>query len=117
MQPGVARVGWIGTGVMGASMCGHLLAAGHPVTVTNRTRAKADALVGAGATWADSPAAVAAASDVVFVMVGYPSEVEEVVLGASQTGEGGVLTALGAGGVLVDMTTSRPALAVEIAAR
>jgi 3-hydroxyisobutyrate dehydrogenase len=111
------RIGWIGTGVMGASMCGHLLAAGHPVTVTTRTRSKADALVGAGAAWADSPAAVAAASDVVFVMVGYPSEVEDVVLGDHQTGEGGVLGALAAGGLVVDMTTSRPALAVEIASR
>jgi 3-hydroxyisobutyrate dehydrogenase len=110
------RIGWIGTGVMGASMCGHLLAAGHPVAVTTRTRAKADALVAAGATWADSPAAVAAVSDVVFVMVGYPTEVEEVVLGTGGGG-GGALDALAPGGLLVDMTTSRPALAVEIAAR
>ena len=105
-------MGWIGAGVMGASMCGHLLAAGHPVTVTTRTRTKADALVDAGASWANSPADVAAASDVVFVMVGYPAEVQEVVLGAE-----GVVTTLAPGGVLVDMTTSRPALAVEIAAR
>jgi 3-hydroxyisobutyrate dehydrogenase len=105
------RVGWIGTGVMGASMCGHLLAAGHPVTVTTRTPGKADALLAAGAVWADSPAAVAAASDVVFVMVGYPSEVEEVVLGHD-----GALGTLAPGGLLVDMTTSRPALAVAIAA-
>ncbi len=111
------RIGWIGAGVMGASMCGHLLAAGHPVTVTTRTRTKADALVEAGTSWADSPADVAAASDVVFVMVGYPAEVEEVVLGSSQTGEGAVVTTLAPGGVLVDMTTSRPALAIEIAAR
>jgi 3-hydroxyisobutyrate dehydrogenase len=110
------RVGWIGTGVMGSSMCGHLLAAGHPVTVTTRTRVKADALVDAGATWAHSAAAVAAESDVVFVMVGYPDDVEEVVLGASGTGEGGALGALASGSLLVDMTTSRPALAVRIAA-
>ncbi len=110
-------MGWIGAGVMGASMCGHLLAAGHPVTVTTRTRTKADALVDSGASWADSPADGAAARDVGFVMVGYPAEVQEVVLGASQTGEGGVVTTLAPGGVLVDMTTSRPALAVEIAAR
>jgi len=98
------RVGWIGTGVMGASMSGHLLAAGHPVTVTTRTRAKADALVAAGADWADSPGEVAAASDVVFVMVGYPAEVEEVMLGDS-----GVLASLAPGSLLVDLTTSRPA--------
>jgi 3-hydroxyisobutyrate dehydrogenase len=117
MQPGDVRIGWIGTGVMGSSMCGHLLAAGHAVTVTTRTRTKADALLEAGASWADSPTAVAGASDVVFVMVGYPTEVEEVVLGASRTGEGGVLGALAPGGLLVDMTTSRPALAVELAVR
>jgi 3-hydroxyisobutyrate dehydrogenase len=93
-------------------MCGHLAAAGRPVTVTTRTRSKADGLVADGAAWADSPAAVAAASDVVFVMVGYPSEVEEVVLG-----DDGVLSSLAPGGLVVDMTTSRPALAVEIARR
>jgi len=68
------------------------------------------------AAWADSPAAVAATSDVVFVMVGYPAEVEEVVLGAAHS-SGGVLGAMPSGGLLVDMTTSRPALAVEIAER
>ena len=97
---------------MGASMCGHLLDAGHLVTLTTRTRARADDLVACGARWADSPAEVAAAADVVFTMVGYPSEVEEVVLGAN-----GVLAALAPGGLLVDMTTSRPALAVQIAER
>ena len=112
----MTRIGWIGTGVMGASMCGHLLAAGHEVTVTTRTRGKAEALVAGGAAWADSPAAVAAASDVVFVMVGFPDEVEAVVLGAADR-SGGVLGALAPGGLVVDMTTSRPALAVEIAER
>jgi 3-hydroxyisobutyrate dehydrogenase len=106
------RIGWVGTGVMGSSMCAHLVAAGHPVTLTTRTPGKADALLAAGAAWADSPAAVAATSDVVFVMVGYPSEVEDVVLAAD-----GVLGALTPGSLVVDMTTSRPALAVEIATR
>ena len=106
------RIGWIGTGVMGASMCGHLLQAGHPVTLTTRTRSKAQGLLAGGAAWAESPAEVAAAADVVFVMVGYPSEAEEVVLGVD-----GALAALEPGGLLVDMTTSRPALAVEIAER
>jgi 3-hydroxyisobutyrate dehydrogenase len=105
------RIGWIGTGIMGASMCGHLLAAGHPVTVFNRTRARADDLLARGAVWAESPRAVAAASDVVFTMVGYPSDVREVVLGPA-----GVLAGAAAGGVLVDMSTSEPALAREIAA-
>jgi 3-hydroxyisobutyrate dehydrogenase len=106
------RIGWIGTGVMGASMCGHLLAAGHPVTVTTRTASKADDLVGRGAAWAETPAEVAAASEIVFTMLGYPDEVDDVVLGPE-----GVLVALAPGGVLVDMTTSRPALAVAIAER
>jgi 3-hydroxyisobutyrate dehydrogenase len=111
-QSGRTRVGWIGTGVMGASMCGHLLDAGYAVTVTTRTPAKADKLVARGAVWADSPAAVASVSDIVFTMLGYPSEVETVVLGS-----GGVLGALAPGSIVVDMTTSRPALAAEIASR
>src|SRR5687767_5420105 len=76
------RVGWIGTGVMGQSMCGHLIAAGYPTTVYSRTRDKAEPLLGAGATWADSPRAVAAASDVIFTMVGFPRDVREVYFGA-----------------------------------
>ena len=70
---GTTRLGWIGTGVMGASMCGHLMARGFAVTVHSRTRAKADALIERGAQWADSPLAVARQSDVVFTMVGFPS--------------------------------------------
>lgn len=108
-QPGSTRVGWIGTGVMGASMCGHLLRKGHEVTVTTRTRARADALLGAGASWADTPAEVAAASDVVFSMVGFPTDVRDVLLGP-----GGALSRARPGAVLVDMTTSEPSLAVEI---
>jgi 3-hydroxyisobutyrate dehydrogenase len=109
--PGRTRVGWIGTGVMGASGCRRLLEAGWKVSVSNRTRAKAEPLLAAGATWADTPAAVAAASDVVVTMVGFPSDVREVVLGAD-----GVLAGLAPGSVLVDLTTSEPSLAVEIAA-
>ena len=107
-----ARIGWIGTGIMGASMAGHLLSAGHSVSIFNRTRSpRADDLVARGAVWADSPRAVAAASDVVFTMVGYPSDVREVVLGPY-----GALAGAAPGSVLVDMTTSEPALAREIAA-
>jgi 3-hydroxyisobutyrate dehydrogenase len=111
ISPDKTRVGWIGTGVMGRSMCGHILDAGYRITVFNRTRSKADALVERGAKWADSPRDVAAASDVVFTIVGYPDDVREVTLG-----ENGALAGLKQGGVLVDMTTSRPALAIEIAA-
>lgn len=103
------RVGWIGTGLMGAPMAGHLLAAGHEVAVFNRTRARADALVGDGARWCGSPAAVAEDCEVVFSMVGYPADVRDTVLD-------GVLPAMPAGALLVDMTTSEPSLAQEIAA-
>ncbi|MEZ6100451.1 MAG: NAD(P)-dependent oxidoreductase [Pirellulaceae bacterium] len=106
------RIGWIGTGVMGRSMCGHLLAAGYATTVYNRSREKAQCLLDAGATWADSPKDVAAASDVVFSIVGYPHDVRSVILG-----EHGVLAGCKNGAVIVDMTTSQPALAVEIAER
>jgi 3-hydroxyisobutyrate dehydrogenase len=109
-DPAQTRVGWIGTGVMGTSMCGHLLDGGATVTVFSRTRVRAEPLVARGATWADTPTAVAAASDVVFTMVGTPADVRAVTLGAD-----GVLAGLGSGAVLVDMTTSDPALALEIA--
>jgi 3-hydroxyisobutyrate dehydrogenase len=108
--PGRTRVGWIGTGVMGASGCRRLLEAGWSLTVSNRTPSKAEPLLAAGASWADTPAAVAAASDVVLTMVGFPSDVREVVLG-----DEGVLSGVAAGAVLVDLTTSEPSLAVEIA--
>lgn len=107
--PGKTRVGWIGTGVMGSSMCGHLIAAGFSATVYSRTKAKAEALIAKGASWAATPKAVAENSDVVFSIVGFPSDVREVLLGAE-----GALAGSRPGCVLVDMTTSQPALAVEI---
>ncbi len=107
--PEKTRIGWIGTGVMGSSMCGHLMAAGYRATVFNRTAAKAQPLVGNGASLADSPRAVAEASDVVFTIVGFPRDVREVTLG-----EQGTLAGARPGTVLVDMTTSEPALAIEI---
>jgi 3-hydroxyisobutyrate dehydrogenase len=108
---GKARIGWIGTGVMGASMAGHLLKAGYPLTVHNRTREKARALLDAGALWADSPRELARDSDMVFTIVGYPRDVEETILG-----ERGVLSGLAAGSLVCDMTTSSPELAERIAA-
>ena len=110
ITPEKTRLGWIGTGVMGQSMCSHLLKAGYRVTVFNRTRAKAEPLLKLGATWAESPRAVAQASEIVFSIVGFPSDVEEVLLG-----EHGALAGSSPGTVLVDMTTSRPSLAIEIA--
>jgi 3-hydroxyisobutyrate dehydrogenase len=112
VTPESSRVGWIGTGVMGSSMCAHLLAAGYSVTVSTRTRAKASALLEAGATWADAPADVATKSDVIFSMVGYPADVREVILGPH-----GALDSARPGAILIDMSTSEPALAVEIAER
>lgn len=110
VAPGKTKLGWIGVGVMGTSMCGHLLAKGFSVSVYNRTRARAEGLLAKGAQWADSPRAVAEASDVVFTIVGYPSDVREVVLGPQ-----GTLSGSKSGNILVDMTTSEPALAQEIA--
>lgn len=95
---------------MGSSMAAHLLVAGYSVTVTTRTRGRADALVAAGAHWAATPAAVAAQSDVVFSIVGGPPDVEEVHLGPQ-----GTLRANPLPRTLVDMTTSSPDLAVRIA--
>ena len=110
IAPGTTRIGWIGTGVMGSSMCGHLLGAGFSATVYNRTKEKARALLDRGAQWADSPKAVAESSDVIFTIVGFPADVRSVILGPE-----GVLAGCGKGDVVVDMTTSEPSLAVEIA--
>jgi 3-hydroxyisobutyrate dehydrogenase len=111
VKPGETRLGWIGTGVMGASMAGHLMAAGYSMTVHTRSRDKSADLESRGAVWADTPAGVAEASDVTFAIVGFPADVREVFLGAT-----GALARAASGSVLVDMTTSEPALAVEIAA-
>jgi 3-hydroxyisobutyrate dehydrogenase len=111
-QPGRTRLGWIGTGVMGASMCGHLVKAGYPMTVYSRTRAKAEPLLEAGAAWANSPREVAEASQIVFSIVGFPTDVREALLG-----DEGALAGAGPGSILVDMTTSQPTLAREIAER
>jgi 3-hydroxyisobutyrate dehydrogenase len=108
--PETTRIGWIGLGVMGASMCRRLIEAGYSATVHNRTRAKADPLLERGAVWANSPREVAAAADVVFTMVGHPADVREVILGGH-----GALAGCRRGAVLVDMTSSQPSLAEEIA--
>lgn len=104
------RIGWIGLGVMGSSMADNLLKAGFKLTVYSRTKAKAGPVIKKGAAWADTPYDVAAASDVVFSIVGFPSDVEEVILGKN-----GVLKGLAKGGIVCDMTTSSPELAKQIA--
>jgi len=103
------RVGWIGTGVMGLSMCGHLQAKGHPITVYSRTRSKAQPLLDKGAVWADTPAGVAAASDVIFTIVSLPSDVRAVYLE-----DNGILSAVKRGATTVDMTTTEPSLSRQI---
>jgi 3-hydroxyisobutyrate dehydrogenase len=110
-MPTITRVGWIGTGVMGSSMCGHLLTAGYRVTVHSRTRSKAQSLLDRGAQWAESPRAVAAESDVVFTTVGVPQDVRTIYFG-----ETGILAGTRAGMILIDMTTTQPSLSRDIAA-
>jgi 3-hydroxyisobutyrate dehydrogenase len=90
-------------------MCGHLMNKGFSATVFTRTRKKAEPLLEAGASWADSPREVAENSDVVFSIVGFPHDVREVMLGPQ-----GALAGSRAGTILVDMTTSEPSLAEEI---
>ena len=103
------RIGWIGTGVMGISMVGHLMKAGYTATVYNRTKSKAQPALDNGATWAESPKAVAENSDVIFTIVGFPKDVEEVYFG-----EDGVLKGAASGSIVVDMTTTQPSLAEAI---
>lgn len=109
ISPGKTRVGWIGTGVMGNSMCGHLLKAGFTATIYSRTKDKSTALLDQGAAWGATPQEVAEQSDVIFAIVGFPKDVREVFLGPR-----GALAGSKPGNVLVDMTTSDPSLAVEI---
>jgi 3-hydroxyisobutyrate dehydrogenase len=104
-------VAFVGTGVMGASMAGHLVDGGYPLVVFNRTRSRADGLVARGAHWADSPGEAAAQADVVVTMVGYPADVEEIYLSP-----GGIVERAREGALLVDMTTSSPALAARVSA-
>jgi len=105
------HIGFIGLGVMGKSMAGHLLKAGYPLTVFNRTKSKGDELVAAGAIWAETPRAVAEQADVIITIVGFPKDVEEVYLG-----EDGILSVIKPGAVVIDMTTSSPDLAKRISA-
>ena len=110
-MPALHSLAFIGTGVMGRSMAGHLLKAGHTLHVFNRTKAKAQPLLDAGAHWHDDAGSAAAQADFVFTIVGFPTDVEETYFGA-----GGVLAHARPGAVLVDLTTSSPALARRIAA-
>lgn len=103
-------IGFIGLGVMGHSMAGLLLAAGHELHIFTRTPSKAKDLLDRGAVWAESPAVLARTCRTVFTIVGMPTDVEEVYFG-----QNGLIASLQPGGVLVDMTSSRPDLAIRIA--
>ena len=104
------KVGWIGTGVMGRSMCGHLVKAGYSVSLYTRTKDKAADLIGRGASWCPTPREVAQRSDFIFTMVGFPADVRQVYLE-----QDGILGGARLGAVVCDMTTSEPSLALLIA--
>ncbi|GAB6093300.1 NAD(P)-dependent oxidoreductase [Furfurilactobacillus curtus] len=105
------KIGFIGTGVMGSAIAEHVLAAGHQLTVFNRTKAKAQSLLNQGALWAETPLDVVANSEIIFSMVGYPQDVEAIYFGAA-----GIFEGIRPGQIVVDMTTSTPTLAIRIAA-
>jgi 3-hydroxyisobutyrate dehydrogenase len=103
------RIGWIGTGIMGGPMARHLVKAGYKLHVYNRTKAKAGELIAMGCNWYDTPSALAVDSDVIFTMIGTPKDVEECYFG-----EQGIFKTIKPGTILIDMTTTRPRLAVKI---
>jgi len=103
------NIGFIGTGVMGSAMASHILDGGYKLSVYNRTKIKASALINKGAIWKDSVAELSKDSDIVITIVGYPKDVEEVYLG-----ENGIINNIKKGSYVVDMTTSKPSLAKKI---
>lgn len=103
------KIGFIGTGVMGASIVKHLLSAGYEVHVYNRTKSKTEELVELGAIWKDTPRDIAQASELIFTMVGFPEDVEEVYYS-----ENGIFNGVQSGSILIDLTTSQPSLAEKI---
>ena len=103
------KIGFIGTGIMGSAMAGHLMDAGFEVSVYNRTKSKAQGLIERGARWCDTVGECAAGQDVVITIVGYPKDVESIYLGA-----GGIVESAKVGAYLIDMTTSSPILAEKI---
>ena len=102
-------IGWIGTGIMGAPMAKHLLNAGYKVNVYNRTKEKATELIDMGCTWFDTPKELAANSDVIVTIIGFPKDVEECYFG-----EQGIFNGIKPGTILIDMTTTKPSLAIKI---
>src|SRR5512146_2486263 len=108
----MAKLGFVGLGVMGGGMVERLLGKGHTVTGYNRTRSKAETLIARGMNWADSPRAAAAAGDVVFTMV-----TNSAALQAVTEGPEGILAGLRPGKVLVDMSTVSPEFSRALAGK
>ena len=104
------KIGWIGTGLMGNPMVKHLVNAGYKVNIHNRTKEKAVDLIEMGCNWFETPAELAAASEFIFTIIGFPKDVEECYFG-----EQGIFKGFKAGAVLIDMTTTKPSLAIKIA--
>ena len=103
------KIAFIGTGVMGSSIVKHILKANYPVTIHTRTKQKAEQVISSGAKWAATVKEAIQGADVIFTMVGMPTDVEEIYLGKDGILKNGV-----SGQILVDMTTSSPALAIKI---
>ncbi len=108
-SPKKTTIGWIGSGVMGGSMCQHLMKKGYGVVVYNRTKRKAKKLIDQGAEWVKSPKIVAEKADIIFTIVGFPKDVRQVYFG-----DEGIFDGLKSGSIIVDMTTTEPSLSEEI---
>ena len=109
VEPGKTKIGFIGLGVMGKSMAGHILKAGYALHVYSRTKSASDELISQGAVWEDSVKELSRKCHVIISMVGFPSDVEEVYLS-----ENGILANAENGSIVIDMTTSSPDLALNI---
>jgi 3-hydroxyisobutyrate dehydrogenase len=105
----VRKIGWIGTGVTGKSMCAHLIKAGHEISVYNRTKEKTNVLIELGAKYVDSPKKIAESCDLIFTMVGFPNDVRNIYFG-----ENGIISGVQQNAIVVDMTTSEPKIASKI---
>lgn len=105
----IKKIGFIGTGIMGAAMAGHLMNAGFEVSVYNRTKSKAQKLIDNGARWCETVGECAANQDVVISIVGYPKDVEQIYLS-----DDGIINSAKSGAYIIDMTTSSPILAEKI---
>ena len=103
------KIAWIGTGIMGAPMAMHLVDAGYNVSVYSRTKSKAEKLIAKGCEWYDNPAALTGNCNIIFTIVGYPEDVEEVYFGRN-----GIMKSLKKDSVVIDMTTTLPGLAIRI---